>query len=317
MAIDGGVWAKVWPDSVGTPEATITAITGSGITHTYGDFVAFEFQTNGSFSCTEGLIPQMLVVGAGGGGGGSLPAEGGGGGGGGGRVALYENALFVAGSSNIVIGEGGAGYAGVAYRGGYTTVDNFLGTIAFSLGGGGGASGRGVTGNAVDGSSGGGGGWVSSPSNGVPGMGFDGEPSPTGAGGGAGGGAGNAPDPATPKVGGIGISLGITGSVVEYGSGGDADVAPSPTPPNLGIGGGSGYAVPGEQGGSGVVIIKVKASNAANVDKSGWTEVTKAMQAAAAKKREVERKAQAKKAELLAKTEELSGATQTDIKETE
>ena len=297
--------------------AKLSAITGSGITHTYGDFVAFEFQTNGSFTCTEGLIPQTLVVGAGGGGGGSLSAEGGGGGGGGGRVALYENALFVAGSSNVVIGEGGAGTASAAYRGGYTTVDNFLGTIAFSLGGGGGASGRGVIGNAVDGSSGGGGGWVSNPSDGVPGMGFDGAPATgMGAGGAAGGGAGNTPDPATPKVGGVGISLGITGSVVEYGTGGSSDIAPSPTPPNLGTGGGSGYAVPGEQGGSGVVIIKVKASNAANVDKSGWTEVTEAMLAAAAKKREVERKAQAKKAALLAKTEELSGATQTDIEET-
>ena len=316
MSADDGVWVKVWPDSIGVPEAEITAITGSGITHTYGDFVAFEFHTTGSFSCTEGLIPQTLVVGAGGGGGGSLGAEGGGGGGGGGRVALYENALFVAGSSNVVIGAGGSGASSAAKRGGYTTVDNFLGTIAFSLGGGGGASGRGVTGNAVDGSSGGGGGWVSSPSDGVPGMGFDGAAAGQGAGGSAGGGAGNAPDPATLKVGGVGISLGITGSVVEYGSGGDADVAPSPTPPNLGIGGGSGYAVSGEWGGDGVVIIQVKASNALNVDKSGWTEVTEAMQAAAAKKREVERKALAKKAALLAKTEELSGATQTDIKET-
>ena len=42
----------------------------------------------------------------------------------------------------------------------------------------------------------------------------------------------------------------------------------------------------GAFGGSGVIIVKVKASNAANVDKSGWTEVTALMLAEAEKKRE-------------------------------
>ena len=68
MSADDGVWVKVWPEYVGTPEAKITAITGSGITHTYGDFVAFEFLTSGSLTCTEGLVPEVLVIGGGGGG---------------------------------------------------------------------------------------------------------------------------------------------------------------------------------------------------------------------------------------------------------
>jgi hypothetical protein len=100
---------------------------------------------------------------------------------------------------------------------------------------------------------------------------------------------------------------------VEYGSGGSSNLAPSPTPTNLGTGGVSGYAVSGEQGGSGVVIIKVKASNAANVDKSGWTEVTALMLAEAKKKRELERKAEQLTRVLEEKNEELSGATQMDI----
>ena len=76
MSADDGVWVKVWPDSVGTPEATITAITGAGVTHTYGDFVAFEFLTSGSLTCTEGLLDEALIVGGGGGGGGGYYAGG-------------------------------------------------------------------------------------------------------------------------------------------------------------------------------------------------------------------------------------------------
>ena len=74
--------------------------------------------------------------------------------------------------------------------------------------------------------------------------------------------------------------------------------------PSTGIGG---------AGGSGVVIVKVKASNAVNVDKSGWTEVTALMLAAAEKKRELERKAKQAAIVLEKKNEELSGATQMDI----
>ena len=61
------------------------------------------------------------------------------------------------------------------------------------------------------------------------------------------------------------------------------------------------------------MILKVKASNAANVDKSGWTEVTAVMLAAAEKKRKAERKKLEAARVLEKKNEELSGATQMDI----
>ena len=69
-------------------------------------------------------------------------------------------------------------------------------------------------------------------------------------------------------------------------------------------------------GGSGVVIVKVLATNASSVDTSGWIEVTAAMLAAAEKKRKAERKKLEKKMALEAKNAELSGQTnKTDIKE--
>ena len=69
-------------------------------------------------------------------------------------------------------------------------------------------------------------------------------------------------------------------------------------------------------GGSGVVVVKVLATNASSVDTTGWIEVTAAMLAAAEKKRKAEAKKLEKKLALEAKSEELSGQTnKTDIKE--
>ena len=337
MAIDGGVWAKVWPDSVGTPEATITAITGSGIMHTYDDFVAFEFLTSGSLTCTEGTVPEALLVG--GGGAGSVNLSGGGGAGG--YVELGK--LFLSGSTHsVTVGTGGAlnsngaateflnYYVLPGGAGGSNTEANhpneFLGSLCGSGGGGGIIS---VT-NAAGGL-------------GLSGQGFNGglgNADNFAAGGGGGAyevGADFGPGATDGGDGGDGLASSITGTSVYRAAGGGgygndgvgqgglggggtaATGAGNATDGIAGTGSGGGGAAAGVSGngGSGVVIVKVKATNAANVDKSGWTEVTEAMQAAAAKKREVERKAQAKKAALLAKTEELSGATQTDIKETE
>ena len=236
---DGGVWTKIWPDSVpdsvGTPEAKITAITGSGITHTYDDFVAFEFLTDGTMTVTESGYADILVIS----------------GGGGGNAGAWD------GSVGRVI-------FGMHY------LDS--GSLSVTVGSGGPANTAGAFGESV---------------LGILKTGFAG--------------AFDTYDPA-------GFTSSITGSSVTYCLGGkDSPRA------NRGDSGRS----TGVAGGSGVVIVKVKASNAANVDKSGWTEVTEAMQAAAAKKREVESKAQAKKSALQAKNEELSGATQTDIEETE
>jgi hypothetical protein len=290
MSNDGGVWAKVWPDSVGTPEATITAITGSGVTHTYGDFVAFEFLTSGTLTSTEGLVPEVLAVGGGGGGG-----------------LIYANDFYVPSSAiPITVGSGGANNV-------HGDASNFSSITA--VGGGSGGS-NGI--NASYGGSGGGGfGGSGGTSTGGDGIVGQGNPGITGSNLNASGGGGFS-GAGVVMAGGAGLSLSITGSAVIYSTGGTGGgITSGASNTGNGAGGGVGATPTGGSGGSGVVILKVKASNAANVDKSGWTEVTEAMLAAAAKKREIERKAQAKKAELLAKTEELSGATQTDIKETE
>jgi hypothetical protein len=306
MSNDGGVWAKVWPDSVGTPEATITAITGSGVTHTYGDFVAFEFLTSGTLTSTEGLVPEVLAVGGGGGGGTGVNGVGNGGGGGGGGL-IYANDFYVPSSAiPITVGSGGANTVN-------GDASNFS-SITVVGGGSGGSNGI----NASYGGSGGGGfGGSGGTSTGGDGIVGQGNPGITGSNLNASGGGGFS-GAGVVMAGGAGLSLSITGSAVIYSTGGTGGgITSGASNTGNGAGGGVGATPTGGSGGSGVVILKVKASNAANVDKSGWTEVTEAMLAAAAKKREIERKAQAKKAELLAKTEELSGATQTDIKETE
>ena len=109
--LDGDV-VFVLGDAVGTPEAEITAITGSGITHTYGDFVAFEFLTSGTMTCTEGLVPEALIVGGGGGGGGGYYAGGGGAGG-----YLSSSIYLTSGSNTISVGAGGVGATSSAVPG--------------------------------------------------------------------------------------------------------------------------------------------------------------------------------------------------------
>ena len=250
--------------------ATITAITGSGITHTYGDFVAFEFLTSGSLTCTEGLVPEALIVGGGGGSAGSNNSGGTGGNGSG-----WQGNIFLSQETNIVtIGAGGAGGSSgtdgdVKGQGGFPSR---LGN--FQCGGGTGRSwkqGAG-TGASLSGQTG----VITTINNGI---------------------------------------------LTEYARGGNASGGGHGAE-NTGNGanGQVGNNLYGFAGGSGVVIVKVKASNAANVDKSGWTEVTAAMLAAAEKKRKAERKKleatrvlEEKKLALEAKNEELSGATQMDI----
>jgi len=118
--------------------------------------------------------------------------------------------------------------------------------------------------------------------------------------------------------GGFNVTAGVGGSSIG-GDGTTNNTEGSAATVNTGSGGGgggypgTGSGGNGGEGGSGVVIVKVKASNASNVDKSGWTEVTALMLAEAKKKRELERKAQQAARFLEAKNEELSGVTQMDI----
>ena len=60
---DGDVVFVLGDETVGT--ADITAITGSGVTHTYDGCIAFEFLTSGTMTSTGGIIEEALVIGGG------------------------------------------------------------------------------------------------------------------------------------------------------------------------------------------------------------------------------------------------------------
>ena len=344
----------------GTPEAKITAITGSGITHTYGSYIAYEFLTSGTITCTEGTVPEALIVGGGGGG-----SSGGGGGGGAGGYLYATGVYLPAASHSVIVGAGGANSIDTDVEHGQNGTSSQIADIYVSVGGGGGGNGanpsisRYSQVGATGGSGGGGGGHTGivtrSGGSGITNQGSAGGVSSLSAdayGGGGGGGSSAAAGDGTGSAGGAGgagTPNSITGSSVTYsggggggtasgsggaggtgggGAGGASAVAGSAGTATLGGGGGGGgVTANGGAGGSGVVIVKVLATNASSVDKSGWTEVTAAMLAAAEKKRKAElaaaekkrtaeRKKLEKKLALEKKNEELSGQTnKTDIKE--
>ena len=342
---DGDVVFVLGDETVGAAE--ITAITGSGVTHTYDDCVAFEFLTSGTMTSTGGIIEEALVIGGGASGGAS--GSGAGGGGAGGHLEL-TNLYLPDGTASIVVGDGADA---ITHGGGNNTshgqngVPSSVGGIYFSPGGGGGATNT-FTYNTTPSYSNGGGnggsgggaayaasGGVLTGGLGVSGLGYaggDSNSSGHGAGGGAGAAGGNGVV-APGATGGAGKSSSITGTAVTRaggggaynagvggsGGGGNAGNPAGAGDSNTGSGGGAGSVTSGA-GGSGVVIIKVLAVNAASVDKSGWTEVTALMLAEAEVKRNLERKKleatrvlEEKKLDLEAKNEELSGATQMDI----
>lgn len=333
--LDGDVVFVLGDSAVGA--ADITAITGSGVTHTYGDFVAFEFMTSGSLTCTEGTVEYLIVAG----GGGSAPSNQQSGGSGGAGGLLSGVTPIISGTSTVTVGAGGAisTQGDNSVFGSLTAIGGGAGFYSAD-GGDGGSGGGGGGGYGTSGSTSGGAGTAGQGHAGGIGYKQNGIPVSSAGGGGAyevGGDSGYA----TGGSGGSGVTSNITGDYVFYAGGGGGGarngtpgiggaggggngitngVAANPGTPNTGGGaGGTGsnnagsVSSPGAIGGSGVVIIKVLASNASNVDKSGWTEVTALMLAKAQKKRELERKAQEAARVLEAKNKELSGATQMDI----
>ena len=339
----------------GTPEATITAITGSGTTHTYGSYIAYEFKTSGTITSTEGTVPEALLVG-GGGSGGSVYSGGGGAGG----LLQLTSPYLSAMTHYVTVGAGG-----IAIPSDYANVgnDGMNGEVSrlhdyYSPGGGGGGSSTFNTAGATwwfnagnnGGSGGGASGGTSGSGNdrsggaGTTGLGNNGGSSTgspvtyTAAGGGGSDGVGETPTASgTGGDGGAGKATTITGTSVTLaaggggsattagagGSGGGGDAGATignAGTANTGSGGGGNYntiaSSIGGDGGSGVVVVKVLATNASSVDTTGWIEVTAAMLAAAEKKRKAEVKKLEKKLALQLKSEELSGQTnKTDIKE--
>ena len=338
---DGDVVFVLGDEAVGAAE--ITAITGSGVTHTYDDCVAFEFLTSGTVTSTGGIIPEALIIGGGASGGASSSGAGGGGAGG---YLEATDVYLSSGTVSCVVGDGGeasspgngsstaSGLNGVASQlgeyyspgggGGATNTFSYNTTPSFSNAGNNGGSG----GGAAYAASGG----ILTGGLGVTGLGFDGGTcTSAGHGGGGGASAAGGNGVAAPGAsGGDGKSSYITGVAVTRAGGGGAFASGTGGTGGGGSGGGTGGSTGGSgdvntgsggaggggtsgEGGSGVVIIKVLASNAASVDKSGWTEVTALMLAEAKKKRELERKAQQAARVLEQKNEELSGVTQMDI----
>ena len=263
-------------------------------TYTDGyDYKYLTFTADGTLTVTRGGYADVLLVGGGGAGGSRF-----GGGGGGGGVLYIQNAYLPAGSLDVTVGAGGLGYsanqdAGFSGRGGQPSI---LWKYYAVGGGGGGALNNqtNVTNNYwsglghIGGSGGGGGGnnisgsaQFSPGGDGVTGQGKVGGLGRFLAAGG-GGGAGTAGSdgiiisPYTGGDGGNGIANSITNSAVTYagggggegngamgsggtGGGGDAGSPGTAGTANTGGGGGgSAYPNAGADGGSGIVIVRVR-----------------------------------------------------------
>jgi len=262
-----------------------------------GTYVTHTFTSSGTFTPTQSILADYLVV-AGGGGGGSRF----GGGGGAGGFQTFTLQSLTATNYSVTVGAGGAG--GVATGGAYTGgagqgtngSNSQVSSSTASVGGGGG--GAGDSQNGSNGGSGGGGAgrFATSGGTATSGQGSNGGAAAGnalgtdqfrgGGGGGAGstGGAGS-----SPGTGGAGLSNSFSGSSVTYAGGGGGgagantlggvdggaggggaggafnSAGTSGTANTGGGGGGGGYSSSittnyvGGAGGSGIVIIRYKA----------------------------------------------------------
>ena len=198
------------------------------------------FAASGTFTPSENLTAEYLVVAGGGGGGGGSGFLGGGGGGAGGYRssvsgessgggASAETPLSLTASTGYTVTVGAGGAAGLSQTNGSTNGgegnNSVFSTITSDGGGGGGAGGQ-ISGQlATDGGSGGGQGSRKAGSgSGTANQGFDGgEAELAGDAGGGGGGAGSAGETVTGIAGGdggSGVSSSITGSSVARAGGG-------------------------------------------------------------------------------------------------
>ncbi len=271
----------------GVANASITNVakaTGGDSVTTDGTYWYHTFRSSGTFTPTQALTCDYLVVAGGGGGGANFGSGGGAGGlrctvtatGGGGSL---ESALaLTAQAYTVTIGAGGAAQ----------TIDNVLGnpgsnsvfsTITAS-GGGAGAGAATAGGNGGSGGGAGGGTTARSGGTGTANQGYAGGSNAGGpdAGGAGGGGAGavgsNTTGSATGGTGGAGVSTSISGTSTSYAGGGGGGNSGSASAgggtggasagngvagtANTGGGGGGGgqYSGDGAAGGSGIVIVR-------------------------------------------------------------
>ena len=196
----------------------VVAGTTSGIIGTTDRYISFPYSGTGAtkdytFTATENLICDILIVGGGGGGG--YDRAGGGGAGG---LLLYTNTSINTGTYTIKVGKGGVGATTASINGtngGSSSIEGLSGFIA--LGGGGGASANPGLVSSIGGSGGGGAGndgWgTNTGAVGTSGQGNKGGNSVgqnSGGGGGAGGVGGNGvsgTNPGNSGNGGVGLNM--------------------------------------------------------------------------------------------------------------
>lgn len=135
-----------------TPKAT------GGSIFVKNSYVYHAFAASGTFTPTQAITADVLIVGGGGGGGAGIGSSGGGGGGGGGAVKMFSNQSLTVGNYNVSIGAGG-----LDANGNQSSFNRPSGLLLTAGGGGygGGANNSGGGGAGTDGASGGGGAGIS------------------------------------------------------------------------------------------------------------------------------------------------------------
>lgn len=215
----------------GVSSASIGAKATGGAISSDATYWYHTFTSSGTFTPTQSLTADYLVVAGGGGGGGDQGTPGGGGGGAGGLRCTVgatggggslESTLSLNANSNytVTVGGGGAGGSGSGSRGTQGTSSVFS-SVSTTGGGGGGSYNGANTGGS--GGSGGGGAIQAAGGSGTVNEGYDGATPTFDQGGGGGGGAGavGGSDAAgRGGNGGIGIATSISGTSTYYGGGG-------------------------------------------------------------------------------------------------
>lgn len=235
--------------TIPVPKATGGTITLSG------GFWYHTFTGSGTFTPTQSLTCDYLVV-AGGGGGGNARYSGGGGGGAGGYTSV-TSASLTAQNYSVVVGSGGAGGDGTSGRGSQGNTSSFNSTSTTGGGGGGGRQSSNTMVAATTGGSGGGGhqfdGLGASGTGGqgnTGGRGFDtGDSSGGGGGASSAGSNGQSVSPWASGNGGSGTTW--LNGVTYAGGGGGGKVTSSQKPGSAGSGGAGGGGAGGLQGASG------------------------------------------------------------------
>jgi hypothetical protein len=271
--------------------ASVVKATGGTISFDTSGNVIHTFTSSGTFTPTQSLTADYLVVAGGGGSGGGNTTPGGGGGAGGlrstvtatgGGGSLETPLSLTATGYTVTIGAGGTGDS--SGGGGSTAGANSVFSTITSAGGGKGSNGLGGNGGSGGGTGNGGGFGSGTANQGYNGGAmFDSSFVRTAGGGGGAGAAGVSGTNPNAGNGGAGVAVAITGTSVTYaggggggaanqaggggstggaGGGGNGGVGGSGVAGTINTGGGAGGsgnwfgATAGLQGGSGIVIIR-------------------------------------------------------------